>query len=243
MKKIENIAWTSNTFKENMEKNASGIYVTRKNYTKDLDNLQLLGVINVLCNDYTRIYSVRRSDHHVQIFRFADRTAGVRDFIYTDGTYEPVVDTYIKQNVFIEDQSRLRRAMEFDNVCERLQKVPQFVVHYRVLRNGEIHYYYVKMARIGEADSFDTLVVAIANEDTDVHRNEMNAFLKPGGTAGRRKLLIVEDNELNREILTELLQDDFDILTGGEWRDWSESSGRALQGYFCSTSGCMYAGL
>ena len=213
MKKIENIAWTSDTFKENMEKNASGIYVTRKNYTKDLDNLQLLGVINVLCNDYTRIYSVRRSDHHVQIFRFADRTAGVRDFIYTDGTYEPVVDTYIKQNVFIEDQSRLQRAMEFDNVCERLQKVPQFVVHYRVLRNGEIHYYYVKMARIGEADSFDTLVVAIANEDTDVHRNEMNAFLKPGGTAGRRKLLIVEDNELNREILTELLQDDFDILT------------------------------
>ncbi len=213
MKKIENIAWTSDTFKENMEKNASGIYVTRKNYTKDLDNLQLLGVINVLCNDYTRIYSVRRSDHHVQIFRFADRAAGVRDFIYTDGTYEPVVDTYIKQNVFIEDQSRLRRVMEFDNVCERLQKVPQFVVHYRVLRNGEIHYYYVKMARIGEADSFDTLVVAIANEDTDVHRNEMNAFLKPGGTAGRRKLLIVEDNELNREILTELLQDDFDILT------------------------------
>ena len=103
--------------------------------------------------------------------------------------------------------------MEFENVCERLQKVPQFVVHYRVLRNGEIHYYYVKMARIGEADSFDTLVVAIANEDTDVHRNEMNAFLKPGGTAGRRKLLIVEDKELNREILTELLQDDFDILT------------------------------
>lgn len=213
MKKIENIAWTSDTFKENMEKNASGIYVTRKNYTKDLDNLQLLGVINVLCNDYTRIYSVRRSDHHVRIFRFADQAAGVRDFIYTDGTYEPVVDTYIKQNVFIEDQSRLRRAMEFDNVCERLQKVPQFVVHYRVLRNGEIHYYYVKMARIGEADSFDTLVVAIANEDTDVHRNEMNAFLKPGGTAGRRKLLIVGDNELNREILTELLRDDFDILT------------------------------
>ena len=65
MKKVENIAWTSDTFKENMKKNASGIYVTRKNYTKDLDNLQLLGVINVLCNDYTRIYSVRRSDHHV----------------------------------------------------------------------------------------------------------------------------------------------------------------------------------
>ena len=213
MKKMENIAWTSDTFEENMEKDASGIYVTRKNYTKDLDNLQLLGVINVLCNDYTRIYSVRRSDHHVQIFRFADRAAGVRDFIYTDGTYETAVDTYIKQNVFIEDQSRLQRAMEFENVCERLQKVPQFVVHYRVLRNGEIHYYYVKMARIGEADLFDTLVVAIANEDTDVHRNEMNAFLKPGGTAGRRKLLIVEDNELNREILTELLQDDFDILT------------------------------
>lgn len=213
MKKTENIAWTSDTFEENMEKDASGIYVTRKNYIKDLDNLQLLGVINVLCNDYTRIYSVRRSDHHVQIFRFADRAAGVRDFIYTDGTYEPVVDTYIKQNVFIEDQSRLQRAMEFENVCERLQKVPQFVVHYRVLRNSEIHYYYVKMARIGEADSFDTLVVAIANEDTDVHRNEMNAFLKPGGIAGRRKLLIVEDNELNRELLTELLQDDFDILT------------------------------
>lgn len=191
--------------------------VTRKNFTRDLaentDNLQLLGVINVLGNDYTNVYSVRRSDHHVQIFRFADRAAGVRDSLYTDGTYEPAVDTYIKQNVFIEDQSRLQRAMDFDNVCERLQKVPQFVVHYRVLRDGEIHYYYVKIARIGDADSFDTLVVAFANEDMDVRRNEMDALLKPGGTVGRRKILIVEDNELNREILTELLQDEFDILT------------------------------
>ena len=121
MNKIEIIAQTSDTYKENMEKNASGIYVTRKNHTKDLDHLQLLGVINVLCNDYTSVYSVRRSDHHVQIFRFADRAAGVRDFLYTDGTYELTVDTYIEQNVFIEDQSRLRRAMEFDNVCERIR--------------------------------------------------------------------------------------------------------------------------
>lgn len=191
--------------------------VSKKELTSDLtgrtDNLQLLGVINVLGNDYTNVYSVSRADHQVQIYRFEDRATGVRESLYNDSTYEPAVDTYIKQNVFIEDQSRLQRAMDFDNICERLSKVPQFVVHYRVLRDGEIHYYYVKIARIGGADSFDTIVIAFANEDMDVRRNEMDALLKPGGTVGRRKLLIVEDNELNREILTELLQDDFDIMT------------------------------
>ena len=191
--------------------------VSDKELSSDLrggtDNLQLLGVINVLGNDYTNVYSVKRADHTVRIYRFQNHAAGVRDSLCADNTYEPAVNAYIEQNVLPEDRERLRYVLDFDNVCERLSKIPQFVTHYRVRRDGDVHYFYVKCARIGEADSFETVVFAFANEDMDIRRSEIDAIVKPGSLAGRRKILVVEDNELNREILTELLERDFEVLT------------------------------
>lgn len=119
----------------------------------------------------------------------------------------------IEENVAAEDKIRMQQAMDFQNVCERLTRNPQFIIHYRVRRDGMIHYYYVKCARIGEAGSFTDIVFAFANEDMDVQHSEMESILEPGGTASRRKLLIIEDNELNRKLLAELLEDSFDVMT------------------------------
>lgn len=70
----------------------------------------------------------------------------------------------------------------------------------------------MKCARIGDADDFESIVFAFANEDIDVRRNELSELLKPGGTASKRKVLIVEDNELNREILSSVLSENFEVL-------------------------------
>lgn len=177
------------------------------------DDLRFLGVINVLGSDYCNIYSVNRKDRSVQIYRFRGHAMGVKEALDRNNDYETAVGAYIEQNVLSEDQGKLRQALAFENACQRLTGASQFTVHYRVKRDGEIHYFYVKCVRVGEAENFESIVFAFANEDSDVQRYEMEGLLEPEGTAGRRKVLVVEDNELNREILCELLKKDFDVLT------------------------------
>ena len=47
----------------------------------------------------------------------------------------------------------------------------------------------------------------------DVQHSEMESILEPGGSSSRRKLLIIEDNELNRKLLAELLEDSYEVMT------------------------------
>ena len=182
--------------------------------TNNGENPLLLGIVNVLGKNYTNIYSVNRRTHKISVCRFHNRMlGGVNESLLRNDSYDQVMDIYIEDNVAAEDKLRMHQAMDFEKICDRLRKVPQFKVHYRVYRNDTIYHYYVKCARIGEADSFEDVVLAFANEDSDVRHSEMESILEPGGTASRRKLLIIEDNELNRKLLTELLEDSYDVMT------------------------------
>ena len=182
--------------------------------TNNGENPLLLGIVNVLGKNYTNIYSVNRRTHKISVCRFHNRMlGGVGASLLRNDSYDKVMDIYIEDNVAAEDKLRMHQAMDFEKICDRLRKVSQFKVHYRVYRNDTIYHYYVKCARIGEADSFEDVVLAFANEDSDVRHSEMESILEPGGTASRRKLLIIEDNELNRKLLTELLEDSYDVMT------------------------------
>lgn len=182
--------------------------------TNNGENPLLLGIVNVLGKNYTNIYSVNRRTHKISVCRFHNRMlGGVGESLLRNDSYDKVMDIYIEDNVAAEDKLRMHQAMDFEKICDRLRKVPQFKVHYRVYRNDTIYHYYVKCARIGESDSFEDVVLAFANEDSDVRHSEMESILEPGGTASRRKLLIIEDNELNRKLLTELLEDSYDVMT------------------------------
>lgn len=182
--------------------------------TNNGENPLLLGIINVLGKDYANIYSVDCKTKKVQICRFHNRSlGGVSESLIREEPYEKIMGIYIDDNVAAEDQSKMRQMMDFEKICERLRKVSQFIVHYRVRRGGSTHYYYVKCARIGSAEDFEAVVLAFANEDADVRHSEMESILEPGGIASRRKLLIIEDNELNRKLLAELLEDSYEVLT------------------------------
>lgn len=182
--------------------------------TNNGENPLLLGIINVLGKDYSNIYSLDCATHKIQICRFHNHVLGrVSESLICEEPYEKVMDIYIEDNVASEDQTRMRQMMDFDKICQRLKKVSQFMIHYRVRRDGITHYYYVKCARIGKAEDFEAIVLAFANEDMDIQHSEMESILEPGGPSSRRKLLIIEDNELNRKLLAELLEDSYEVMT------------------------------
>lgn len=187
---------------------------TYRGITNNGENPLLLGIINVLGKDYSNIYSVNCATHEIQVFRFHNPVlGGVSESLIREEPYEKVVDIYIEDNVASEDKTRMRQMLDFDKICQRLKKVSQFMIHYRVRRDGITHYYYVKCARIGKADDFEAIVLAFANEDMDIQHSEMESILESGGPSSRRKLLIIEDNELNRKLLAELLEDSYEVMT------------------------------
>lgn len=57
------------------------------------------------------------------------------------------------------------------------------------------------------------IIIGFANEDLDIRRNNIDMFNNalPSNVV-KRKVLIVEDNEINREILKVTLEDDYDVL-------------------------------
>lgn len=176
------------------------------------EDLRLLGVINVLGNDYSDIFSVDVKTEKMRSYRYSGKAIGIQEAFYQESSYERVMEEYIANHVVSEDQGKLRFAVKLSNLCEQLKVLPQITVHYRAKVNNEVHYYYMKCARIGK-EEIESLVIAFANEDTDIKRNELQSMIVPGSVSAKRKILVVEDNELNREILTELLSEKFDILT------------------------------
>ena len=176
------------------------------------EGLRLLGVINVLGNDYSDIYSIDVKSGKMQSFRYSGKALGIKEALCQETSYEQAMEEYIDTNVISEDQGKLRFAQSLSKLCDQLKVLPQVTVHYRARVNGEIHYYYMKCVRVGK-EEIENLVIAFSNEDTDVKRNELESTIIPGSVSAKRKILVVEDNELNREILTELLSEKFDILT------------------------------
>ncbi len=51
------------------------------------------------------------------------------------------------------------------------------------------------------------------NKNTDLQRNELDKISESGVITGKRKILIIEDNKLNQEMLRMILEDKYDIIT------------------------------
>lgn len=177
------------------------------------ETLGIADIINVLGNEFSNIYLVDCKNQNIEIYRYENRAVGVKEVLHKKQSYKAVIQAYIEANVFSEDKKKMQAAMEFEHVCRQLQETPQFTVHYRVKRDGTISYYYMKCARIGDADTFEKIVFAFANEDADVRRNEIERISKSDITTGKRKILIIEDDPLNQEMLKVILEDRYEIIT------------------------------
>lgn len=72
---------------------------------------------------------------------------------------------------------------------------------------------YSHFGRVMEDGRLRQIIIGFANEDLDIRRNNIDMFNNslPSNVV-KRKVLIVEDNEINRGILKVTLEDDYDVL-------------------------------
>ena len=182
---------------------------------KKTDRKEAFGIsdiINILGSDFSNIYLVDREDRSVEVYRY-ENEVGIKEDLHKKQPYKSAMQTYIEVNVCPEDKKKMLAAMDLQHVCAQLRQVPQFTVHYRVKRDGALLYYYMKCARIGDAENFQQIVFAFASEDTDVRRSELEKIVHSDIAGGKRKILVIEDNLLDREMLCTILKDKYEILT------------------------------
>ena len=81
-------------------------------------NTQLLGLINILGDDYTNIYLVNRKTQQIEIYRYRNQDVDVKKELYKEKPYESAMTSYIENKVVPEDRRKMSKETNLATVCE-----------------------------------------------------------------------------------------------------------------------------
>lgn len=165
-------------------------------------------MIHVLSNDISGLYSVALKTHQVTAYFVDGNALEIYDFAKNDPIYENVIESYIKNNVYKDDQNEMRYVTEFAHVCKTLEKQINFTFHYRVSMDNEIHYYNLKYIRNGV--NYDSIFFLFECEDNQVNDRKLQHILNTDPLTGLyRKQAFFQHC---KELLEENPEDEFDIV-------------------------------
>ena len=144
-------------------------------------SLRLLGAIHLISAKYSTVFGVNMESQKISVFRSVD-LFDIKDARLDDNMdYLDVIELFLNEYVHSEDRLSVRTMLSMDYIKERLNETESFKIHFRVFE-GDVHYYYLLIARNGEADDFNDIVVAIACEDDDIstkriYERQLNAMV------------------------------------------------------------------
>ena len=132
---------------------------------------------------------------------------GVTQALASENSYELAAAAYISKNVYFDDKKMMIQTLDFDNLCRQLSFKPIYRQSYRVFRNNEIHYYSMKAV----SDGGQYIYLRFTCEDEEhTSRQAQEHFYRDN--TGKRKILVVEDNAINRAFVCDALEDDYECI-------------------------------
>lgn len=173
---------------------------------KDFDSNR---IYQTLGDEFKNIYIVDCEDQQIHTFKETLKLPGFSSCT----SYNDAMNQYIDDRVYEKNRDMLRMALSFNSLFSMLEKTERFNIHYQSKNDLEVHFMYSHFGRVMEDGRLSQIIIGFANEDLDICRNNIDMFNNalPNNVV-KRKVLIVEDNEINREILKETLEDDYDVL-------------------------------
>lgn len=130
-------------------------------------SLRLLGAINLLASKYSTVFGVNMQSRKISVFRSENLFGNDEHGLSDNMDYDDVLDLFVTQYMHPEERCAVREMLTLERIQERLDKAASFKVHCRIVQE-EVHYYYLLIARNGEAGEYEDIVVAIACEDDDI---------------------------------------------------------------------------
>lgn len=182
-----------------------------KNSTGDKTR-ELINAIGILTKEYNDVYAYNIETGEVTTLRATGLAIGVAEALEESSPGKALArgfEAYISNNVFPEDRDMMRHICTVESFVARLKNVDRFRIRYRISRDDGARYYYMMVAR---DDEFRNIIFAFAAEEDTVRTENIGPAPTLHSGNGKRNVIVVEDNKLNREILKEILSIEYNVL-------------------------------
>ena len=132
-------------------------------------------IVDALSRDYLNVYAINTQEGTVKIIKMEGYvTSGLEKNFQKAFSYTPLVQQYIEERVYSEDQQELLEALSIDKVTEKLNSDMEYTGSYRVLVDGAIHNFqftYVKAEGRRSREGF-TVLAGFRNIDEIVREEQ-----------------------------------------------------------------------
>ena len=134
-----------------------------------------LAIVDALSHDFLNVYAVNTKEDMAKVVKLEGYvTSGLKKDVTKTFPYTPLVQQYVQERVYSEDQQMLSEALSIEKVTKKLDSDREYTGTYRVLVDGTIHTYqfiYVKGKGKNSQEGF-TVLVGFRNIDEIVHKEQ-----------------------------------------------------------------------
>lgn len=123
---------------------------------------QQYGIIDALSSDCVAIFVVACDTRTIATIKPPEHEIFSMD---SSWTYEEAISRFVKSNVYEDDKDAFLKGSNFDDICSALKRIPVFYHHFRVLRDGVMHYYYLKATKVESAGVLNAIMIGFICED------------------------------------------------------------------------------
>ncbi len=129
---------------------------------KEQELEEQFNIVQALSRDFANILSI---DVSSKIFKPIKLQGFVPKYYLddnnTDSSYDKFINEYIENRVLQDDVDFMRNATNLETVIEKLKESEEYVSSYRVMIEGDIHFYQFKFIKLEK----DTIIVGFKNID------------------------------------------------------------------------------
>lgn len=160
-----------------------------------------------LSENYGAIYYVDFDEDKIIPYRMNENIEEIfGDYFRTGPSFEDAVDSYIEAVVSEKDKEEMYAVTRYAFLKEQLKNVRSYSHEYRLERNGREYAFRFKIANLDGIGELHKAVVGFA--DVSSEKASDYDYFRSG-----RKLLVVEDNKLNRDVLSDMLMTKYEVIS------------------------------
>ncbi len=165
----------------------------KKKERRQMELIQALGI------DYNLVCYFDLDEGTGVPLRIDDSPKGTFGTAFDAGlSFEESMEQYIENSVYVEDQKMLRESIQQDKIISELTEKHLHYVNYRIVLDGKIFYYRMKIVRAGEWDENHGIVLGIRSVDEEIQaelekKNLLEDALAQANRASKAKSIFLSN--------------------------------------------------
>lgn len=176
-----------------------------------------------LSENYGAIYYVDFIQNKIFPYRMnEDIETQFGDYFRSGPSYENAIDSYINSVVSEKDRDDMISVTRYEFLQEQLKDVRAYSHEYRVERRGREYIFRFKIANLDGIGQLNKAVIGFA--DVSAEKAKDYNYYQSG-----RKILIVEDSSLSREMLTDILSKKYEVIAAENGQEALEILDRSYE--------------